>query len=68
MQEVATSYSEVISSLSSLLNWFYDKDFLSEEFILNWFANLDERSRLHANTKPFAAWLQQPAESSSEDE
>lgn len=68
MQEVATSYSEVIGSVSSLLNWFYDKDLLSEELILNWFDNLDESSRLHANTKPFAAWLQQPAESSSDDE
>lgn len=51
-----------------LLKYLYDKDFVSEDSILDWFSNVDKNSKFYCQVKPFTDWLQEAEEASSEDE
>ncbi|KRT81753.1 hypothetical protein AMK59_5175 [Oryctes borbonicus] len=68
IEDVAASNNELCECIAKVLNWFYDKDHLSEEAILQWFRNLDSGSRVSARVMPFVKWLQEAEEASSSDE
>ncbi|XP_060532026.1 translation initiation factor eIF-2B subunit epsilon [Cylas formicarius] len=52
-----------------VLKYFYEKDYVTEDAILDWFSTVKVASNLHTQVKPFTDWLQQAEEaSSSEDE
>ncbi|KAJ8975019.1 hypothetical protein NQ317_012457 [Molorchus minor] len=49
--------------------YFYEKDYVTEDAILDWFGMLDQKSKFHKQVKPFTDWLREAEEaSSSEDE
>ncbi|KAF2879036.1 hypothetical protein ILUMI_27130 [Ignelater luminosus] len=69
VQEVASTNNELNECVVTVLNWFYNKDHLSEEMILSWFSGIDKNTRFYARVQPFINWLQEAEEaSSSEDE
>lgn len=51
-----------------LLKYLYDKDFVSEDSILEWFDTIDQSNKFHAQVKPFTDWLQEAEEASSSEE
>lgn len=51
-----------------ILNWLYDKDYITEDAITNWFENIDKKSRLYVKVKPFIDWLEEAEEVSSQEE
>lgn len=50
-----------------ILNWLYDKDYVTEDVFLDWFSKIDERSSFYKKAKPFAEWLQDAEEESDEE-
>lgn len=50
-----------------VLNWLYDKDYVTEDVFLEWFSKVDERSSFYKKAKPFAVWLQDAEEESDEE-
>lgn len=46
----------------------YNKDYLAEDIILEWYRNLDTDGKFVEHVKPFADWLQEAEEASSDDE
>lgn len=51
-----------------VLKWFYDKDFVMEDVILEWAQDLDKKSKFHSQVKPFTDWLQEAEEATSSEE
>lgn len=47
------------------MKWLYDKDFITEDVILEWAKNLDVKSRFYSQVKPFIEWLEEAEEASS---
>lgn len=50
-----------------VLNWLYDKDYITEDVFMDWFSDVDEKSGFHKKAKPFADWLQDAEEESDEE-
>ncbi|KAK4886817.1 hypothetical protein RN001_003088 [Aquatica leii] len=65
IEEFASTNNELNECVAAVLNWFYDKDYLSEEVILDWFSSIDSNTRFYARVQPFTNWLQQAEEASS---
>ncbi|CAH0560261.1 unnamed protein product [Brassicogethes aeneus] len=70
VEDVATSNENLTEKwVMFVLQYFYDKDHVTEDAILKWYSTLDKKSNFHAQVKPFTDWLQEAEEaSSSEDE
>lgn len=68
VEDVAAANNELNECVAAVLDWFYDKDHLTEEVVLNWFVGIDKNTRLYARVEPFTNWLQQAEEASSEDD
>lgn len=51
-----------------VLKYLYDKDFISEDSILHWFATVEEKTQFHSQVKPFADWLKEAEEASTSEE
>jgi hypothetical protein len=49
------------------LQWFYDKDYVTEDVILEWAKSLDDKCRFYAQVSPFIKWLEEAEEASSSD-
>lgn len=68
VQDVAIANNELSSCIVKVLNWLYDKDFLSEDVISSWFSNLDNSVSIYSKVVPFVKWLQEAEEETSDDE
>ncbi|KAI4462592.1 translation initiation factor eif-2b subunit epsilon [Holotrichia oblita] len=68
VEDVAASNNELCECIARVLNWFYDRDHISEEAILAWYSKLDKTSRVNARVVPFIKWLQEAEEASSSEE
>ncbi|KAJ3658200.1 hypothetical protein Zmor_009954 [Zophobas morio] len=69
VEDVAISNENVNEKwVMFVLKWFYDKDYISEDVILEWSKTLDAKSRFYAQVKPFTDWLEEAEEASSSDE
>lgn len=67
-QDVSSSNEELNEKwITFLLNYLYDKDFVSEETILDWYDTLDQNCKFHSRVKPFVNWLREAEEASSSD-
>lgn len=67
-QDVSSSNEELKEKwVTFLLNYLYDKDFVSEDTILAWFDTLDQKNKFYREVKPFVNWLQEAEEVSSSD-
>lgn len=65
---MATSNEELKEKwVMFVLQYFYDKDYVSEDAILDWFSTLDQKSKFHKQVKPFTDWLQEAEEASSSE-
>lgn len=51
-----------------ILKYLYDKDFVSEDSILSWFATVGTDTTFHKQVKPFTDWLQEAEEESSDED
>lgn len=65
---MANANNELKECVSAVVNWFYDKDLLSEGAILNWVNKIDQSTRLYKRVEPFINWLKEAEEASSSDE
>ncbi|CAG9856189.1 unnamed protein product [Phyllotreta striolata] len=52
----------------AVLQHMYNKDYLAEEVILDWFRNLENSGDLYKRVKPFADWLEEAEEASSDED
>ncbi|XP_057659879.1 translation initiation factor eIF-2B subunit epsilon [Diorhabda carinulata] len=69
LEDVATSNENVNEKwIIAILQHVYNKDYITEDVILDWFNNLDQSSKFRNQVKPFAEWLQEAEEASSEEE
>ncbi|KAK9738530.1 eIF4-gamma/eIF5/eIF2-epsilon [Popillia japonica] len=68
IEDVAASNNELCECIAKVLNWFYDRDHITEEAILLWYDKLDKISRVNARVVPFIKWLQEAEEASSSEE
>lgn len=60
--------NELQGCIIQVLNWFYDRDCLSEDTITNWYNKLDSDRRLYQRVQPFIEWLHNAEEASSDDD
>ncbi|KAJ8919240.1 hypothetical protein NQ315_003823 [Exocentrus adspersus] len=68
IEDVATSNEELKEKwVMFVLQYFYNKDYVSEDAILDWFATIDQKTKFHKQVKPFTDWLQEAEEASSSD-
>lgn len=65
---MAITSNELQTCIMAVLNWLYDKDYLSEDSITSWFGSLDKESRLYQKVQPFIDWLEEAEEASSDEE
>lgn len=68
VEDVADTCSELNECVTKILHWFYEKDVLTEEAILQWHSKLNQASRLKIKTAPFIQWLQEADEESDSDD
>ncbi|XP_072375766.1 translation initiation factor eIF2B subunit epsilon-like, partial [Diabrotica undecimpunctata] len=69
VQEVAASNENIKEKwVIAILQHMYDKDYISEEVILDWFNKLENNSTFSKQVKPFADWLKEAEEASSDDD
>ncbi|CAG9838374.1 unnamed protein product [Diabrotica balteata] len=69
IQEVAASNENIKEKwVIAILQHMYDKDYISEEVILDWFNKLENNSTFSKQVKPFADWLKEAEEASSDDD
>lgn len=65
---MATSNEELKEKwVMFVLQYFYDKDYVSEDAILDWFSTLDQKNKFYKQVKPFTDWLQEAEEASSSE-
>lgn len=50
------------------MHWFYEKDVLNEDSVIEWFETLTQASRLRTKIQPFVQWLQEADEESGSEE
>ncbi|VEN47365.1 unnamed protein product [Callosobruchus maculatus] len=69
IQDVAVSSESLHEKcVTFILQYFYHKDYISEDAILNWFSTLTTSSKLYKQVKPFTDWLKEAEEESGEEE
>nr|CAH7737641.1 unnamed protein product [Callosobruchus chinensis] len=69
IQDVAVSSESLHEKcVTFILQYFYNKDYLSEDAILSWFSALITDSKLYKQVKPFTDWLKEAEEESGEEE
>lgn len=69
LEDVATSNENVNEKwVIAILQHMYNKDYITEDIIIDWFNNLDQSDEFRKLVKPFAEWLQEAEEASSEEE
>ncbi|KAG5897934.1 hypothetical protein JTB14_014048 [Gonioctena quinquepunctata] len=66
IEDVATSNEELKEKwVMCVLQYLYDKDYVTEDAILEWYETLDKENKFHSQVKPFTDWLQEAEEASS---
>nr|XP_022901654.1 translation initiation factor eIF-2B subunit epsilon [Onthophagus taurus] len=68
IEDMASSNNEISDSITNILNFLYDKDYLEEEIIIVWSKKLEKGTRLSEKVAPFIDWLHEAEETSSSDE
>ncbi|CAH1159671.1 unnamed protein product [Phaedon cochleariae] len=69
IEDVATSNEDLKDKwVMFVLQYLYDKDYITEEVILSWFKTLESKSNFHSQVKPFTDWLEAAEEASSSEE
>lgn len=69
LQNVVTSNEDLNKEwVMFTMHWFYDKDFLTEDVILDWFSRVDRDSSFYDKAILFTNWLQEAEEASSESD
>ncbi|RZB40661.1 translation initiation factor eIF-2B subunit epsilon [Asbolus verrucosus] len=69
IEDVAISNENINEKwIMFVLKWFYDKDHITEDIILEWSKTLDKKSRFFQQVKPFTDWLEEAEEATSSDE
>lgn len=50
------------------IHWLYDKDYVTEDVILEWFSKIQKTSAFYDKVTVFINWLQEAEEASSDDD
>lgn len=61
------SNTDLHKYIVNILNWFYERDHLTEDVLVDWYSELDG-NRIQEKVEPFIKWLQEAEEASSDDE
>ncbi|XP_023012406.2 eukaryotic translation initiation factor 2B subunit epsilon isoform X1 [Leptinotarsa decemlineata] len=69
IEDVAISNEELKEKwVMFVLQYLYNKDYVTEDAILKWYGTLDKKEKFHSQVKPFTDWLEQAEEASSSEE
>lgn len=70
LQDICEENELVREKISQVVHYMYDKDFVSEEAIQGWYAQLDvkEHATLRQSLAKFIDWLNQSSEDDDDDD
>nr|CAI5869040.1 unnamed protein product [Callosobruchus analis] len=69
IQDIAVAFESLHEKcVTFILQYFYNKDYISEDAIMSWFSTLVTGSKLYKQVKPFTDWLKEAEEESDGEE